>query len=105
MRVAAASRSRSAIAPRSANVGPCVAAGQHRARRPRLVTVRVRQRSRFSSRHGAGLRTTGLRDKLLQILVEPGDGLIETIGLVLWLNEHVAFAGINNELGRNAQCS
>ena len=38
-----------------------------------------------------------------QIFVEPGNGLIETVDLVLWLNEHVAFAGIDDQLGRHVK--
>jgi hypothetical protein len=40
---------------------------------------------------------------LFQILIEPGNGLIETIGLVLGLNKHVTLARIDDQLRRHAE--
>jgi hypothetical protein len=40
----------------------------------------------------------------LQILIEPGDGLIEATSLVLGFDEHVPFAGVDDELGRDSEC-
>ena len=39
------------------------------------------------------------RDRLPQIFVEPGNGLIQSVGLVFGFKKKVAFARINNELG------
>jgi len=40
---------------------------------------------------------------LLQILVEPHDGLFQAVDLVFGFDEHMAFAGINDQLGWYAQ--
>ena len=38
-----------------------------------------------------------------KILVEPRDGLLESVGLVLWFDEKMAFAGIHDQFGRHAE--
>ena len=38
-----------------------------------------------------------------QIFVEPRDGLLQAVGLVLGVDEHMAFAGIDDELCRYAK--
>src|SRR5437588_3125173 len=53
--------------------------------------------------HAFKLETQTSHFLLSQILVEPGDGLIETVGLVFGFNEEMPFAGIDDELGRHAQ--
>jgi hypothetical protein len=37
------------------------------------------------------------RSILLQVLVEPVDGLFQPIDLMLWFDEHMAFAGIDDQ--------
>ena len=43
--------------------------------------------------------------RLPQILVEPGDHLVDAIGLALRVHEEMAFAGIDNELRRDVERS
>ena len=38
--------------------------------------------------------------QLLQILVEPRDGLLQSVDLVLRVDEHMAFAWIDDQLRR-----
>ena len=40
---------------------------------------------------------------LLQILIEPGDGLLQAIDLMLGFEEHVAFASIDDQFGGHAK--
>ena len=40
--------------------------------------------------------------QLLQTLIEPRDGLLQAVDLVLRVDEHVALAGIDNQLRRYA---
>ena len=42
------------------------------------------------------------RGLLPQILVKPGNGLTQSVRLVLGSQKKMAFARVNNELGRNA---
>jgi hypothetical protein len=41
--------------------------------------------------------------KLFQIFVEPSDGLIQSIGLVLRVEKEMTFAGINDEFCRHTK--
>src|SRR2546427_8697353 len=45
------------------------------------------------------------RSALLQVFVEPGDRLVHPVGLVFGFHEEVAFAGIDDELGRHLERS
>src|SRR5438552_7441690 len=42
---------------------------------------------------------------LLKILVEPSDGLVHSVALIFGFDEEMAFAGINDELGRHLERS
>jgi len=43
------------------------------------------------------------RRKLLQVFIEPRDGLFQPIRLVLGFDEHMTFAGIHNQLCRHIE--
>src|SRR5262249_7277886 len=43
------------------------------------------------------------RSALLQVFIEPGDRLVHPVGLVFGTQEQVAFAGVDDELGRDLE--
>src|SRR5258708_3130167 len=45
------------------------------------------------------------RGELSQVLVEPGDRSIHSVDLILWLDEEMALARIDYDLGRHAERS
>ena len=67
-----------------------------------LITM---DRQESNAGRAAKIKIKRKRKTLFQIFVEPGDGAIEAIGLVLRFDKEMAFAGIDNELGRHIERS
>ena len=77
-----------------------------RANRDGAMSKRRRRRTKANKLEGIfAYASFGWQPRgwLLQILVEPGDCLVQPAGLVLRPNEKVAFAGIDHKLGRDTQ--
>src|SRR6266513_2904768 len=64
----------------------------------RFVTERI-----YHSTFNAQFRR--LEQPLLQVFIEPGEHLVHPTALVLGFDEEMAFAGIDDELGRDFECS